>query len=387
MTVVQGACDPRFQGVRDAFEASFAAGHEVGAAVSVFHDGVKVVDLWGGVADQRSGAPWLEETPCLAFSCTKAVTATAALMLSERGQVDLDAPVSGWWDGFGRNGKEKTTGVHLLTHQDGLPAFDRPVTVEEAADPAAMAELLAGQAPVWEPGTAHGYHALTFGWLAGEIVRRHTGAPVGEFVRREISPDLWIGLDDAEIERAARLTATAGVPSGGDRPGVGASAELLHRLAEAYLDPASLLNRTLNNPGGSYNKPAVLRGGWPAAGMVTTARGLAGFYNDLLGGRFLKEETLRDAIRPRVAGADRVLLVNSSFGLGYMRPSNMFFTPKAGRATAFGHAGASGATGVADLEHGLALAYVPNLMRSDAITGDQRAFRLVEAAYHAITAS
>ncbi|GAA3195989.1 serine hydrolase domain-containing protein [Actinocorallia longicatena] len=382
MTVVDGQCDPAFQGVRDVFEKAFAEDRETGAAVAVFHEGRAVVDLWGGTADVRTGRAWERETPCLAFSCTKAVTATAALLLAERGTVDLAAPVDTWWEGYGRHGKRHTTGEHLLSHQSGLAAFARRVEAAEAADAGAMAELLADQSPEWEPGTAHGYHALTFGWTAGEIVRRHAGRSVGAFVRAEISPDLWIGATDAEIESAARLTTRQGVPGGGSRS-TEAAADLLRRLGEAYLDPESLFNRALNNPATSYNKPVVLRGGWPAAGMVTTARALAAFYDALIGGRILKEDTLRGAIRRRVEGPDRVMLVKSSFGLGYMRPSSMFFLPRRARETAFGHTGASGAIGVGDIEHGLAVAYLPNRM-GDPITGDQRALRVVEAAYAAI---
>src|SRR5262249_18637495 len=152
---------------------------------------------------------WQRDTPCLAFSCTKAVTAAAALLLAERGAYDLEAPVTSWWPEFGARGKEDATAEHLLSHQAGLPAFDRTVPAEEAHDPAAMAALLASQEPEWKPGTAHGYHALTYGWLAGEIVRRLSGHPVGEFVRTEIAGPrglgLHIGAPDEVIERAARL--------------------------------------------------------------------------------------------------------------------------------------------------------------------------------------
>ncbi|MDT7580246.1 MAG: hypothetical protein QOK35_1510, partial [Pseudonocardiales bacterium] len=170
--MVEGTCDPAFAGVRDAFAANLADGADLGASVAVYVDGRAVVDLWGGVADERAGRAWERDTRCVTFSCTKAVTATAALLLAERGAVSLDAPVTDWWPAYGAHGKDGTTGEHLLTHQEGLPAFDRTVSADEAADPAGMADQLAGQRPEWEPGTAHGYHAITFGWLAGELVRR-----------------------------------------------------------------------------------------------------------------------------------------------------------------------------------------------------------------------
>ncbi|GAB2807962.1 serine hydrolase domain-containing protein [Actinocorallia aurea] len=380
MGVVEGHCDPAFQAVRDVFEEQFAEGRQLGAAVAVTVGGRPVVDLWGGTADRRTGRAWERGTRCVAFSCTKAVTATAALLLAERGEVDLTAPVTGWWPEFGVRGKEETTGEHLLTHQGGLPAFDRPVSPEEAADPAAMAALLAAQAPEWTPGDGHGYHALTYGWLAGEIVRRHAGTTVGEFVRREFAPDLWIGAPPEVIAEAARLGGRP-VPSGGADPVARAkNDDLLHRMAEAYMDPTSRMNRALHNPRTSFNNPVVLAGGWPAAGMLAAPRDLAAFYDRLVRGEILKPETLADATRVRVHGPDRTLLVNTAFGLGYMRPNVNFRVPAEGRAAAFGHSGAGGSLGLGDPAAGLAFAFVPNLM-GDAIGGDLRSYELLKAAY------
>jgi CubicO group peptidase (beta-lactamase class C family) len=337
----------------------------------------------------------------VAFSCTKAVTATAALLLAERGAYDIDGPVAGWWPEYGEHGKEDTTAAQLLSHQAGLPAFARPVTAEEAADPAAMAAELAGQAPEWTPGTAHGYHAVTYGWLAGEIVRRLSGRSVGEFVREEFAGDLdlWIGAPDDIIERAAKLTAgrrpDAGAAGPDTAPAAGAdtpratdgpprrNADVLNRVATAYAQGDSLLNRALGNPApgkGGFNNPVVLRGGWPAAGMVTTPKGLAGHYRDLVAGRIVAPGTLHEALRPRVSGPDKVMLIDTAFGLGYMRPSMAFSTPRAAAESAFGHTGAGGSIGLGDIERGIGMAYVPNLMGAE-LSGDLRAYRLVEAVY------
>jgi CubicO group peptidase (beta-lactamase class C family) len=373
-----GKCDAAFGPVREIFDESLAGGGDLGAAVAVYLDGRCVVDLWGGIADERTGRRWERDTRCVTFSATKAVTATAALVLAERGAVTLGARVTEWWPEFGRAGKGDTTAEHLLTHQAGLPAFDRPLSVDEASDPVAMADHLAGQTPEWPPGTDHGYHALTFGWLVGELVRRHSGRTVGEFVREEFGPDLWLGVPAGSIGDLARIS--AGRPT--KAPDLPAPKPLVDRLVAASQDPASPLQRSTANPGASFNKPALLTAGWPAAGLVATARALAEFYSGLIGGAVLGRDRLDDAVRERVRGPDRTLVTESAFGLGFMRPSANMYLPPAARATAFGHPGASGALGLGDLDCGLALAYIPNLTRPG--LGDRRAYRLVEAVYAAL---
>lgn len=286
--VVDGWVDPAFQAVRDVFEGSFADGQNAGAAVAVFVDGRAVVDLWGGVADTRTKRLWNRDTPVVTFSCTKAVTATAALAVAEEVGLGWRERVTTWWPEYGAAGKEATTLADLVTHRAGLPAFDDAVSAAAAADPAAMAALLAGQRPVWEPGTEHGYHALTFGWLVGEFVRRHTGLTVGEYVRRHLGDELWIGAPPPVVEQAARV----GFPPEEDRrwtdPGP-IDADLVARMGRAFQDPGSLVMRASTNPVAAYNKPEVLAGGWPASGLVTTARALARFYRDLVGGACWRE--------------------------------------------------------------------------------------------------
>ncbi|MEV4112620.1 serine hydrolase domain-containing protein [Nonomuraea sp. NPDC049695] len=381
-------CDPRFSRVREVFERHLADGAELGAAFAVYLDGELVVDLWGGVADRHTGRPWEGDTPAFAYSCTKAITATVLLQLAERGLVDVSGAVADVWPEFAAKGKGTITVEHLLTHQSGLPVVEEPVPVAEFGDLAAIAARLADQAPLWEPGSAHGYHALSYGFLVGEVIRRITGKSVGELVAAEIAEplglELWVGAPDTVIARTARLKA-------GDRPraavteATGGVPDVLAEMAKAALDPQSLMNRSLANPGmhllkGGANHPDILRAGWPAAGVVTTARGLAGFYRSLIAGDLLRPETLRDAVRPRVDGPDRVLLLETSFGLGYMLPSMTFLMPS---QTAFGHSGLGGSLGMGDPGRGLAIGYVMNKM-ANAVSGNLRGLRLVQAVYDSL---
>ena len=382
--------------MREAFDANFVEPGEVGAAVAVVVDGQPVVDLWGGLADAHTEREWVRDTPVLVYSAIKGPTATCALMLWERGLLDLDAPVADVWPEFAAGGKQAVTTRHLLTHQAGLPVFDEPITFTECHDPDLVAARLAAQTPHWEPGTAHGYHPLTWGWLVGEVVRRVSGRTVGAMVSEELAEplglDLWVGLPPEREASLARLAAGRFDVSGmsPDDPGL--------TFLAAIMDTESLTFRAFANPPGqldveSFNAPELHQAEWPAANGIATARALATLYGELALDRILSSATLDEASRAQVSGPDKVLAVDTSFGLGYSLHSVM--TGPGGRsdrhssggspmtangAGSFGHEGAGGSVAFADRSKGLGFAYVMNQLTAS-LGADRRARRLVEAVY------
>ncbi|NEA02627.1 beta-lactamase family protein, partial [Streptomyces sp. SID10116] len=244
---VHGTVAPGYEPVRDAFVRNFGERGERGAAVTVYRDGRRVVDLWGGAKDVdgdvgAGGAPWERGTAQIVRSATKGVAAAVPLLLHQRGELDLDAPVGSYWPEFKARGKERVLVRHVLAHRAGVPALDRPLTPAEALDPDLGAAVVAAQAHFWVPGEDHGYHAQTYSWLVGELVRRVTGRPVGEWLAEEIARplglDLWLGLPEAEARRVGRLGRVE-APAG---PG-GLRMRPKRNVAEAYADAESLTRR------------------------------------------------------------------------------------------------------------------------------------------------
>jgi CubicO group peptidase (beta-lactamase class C family) len=378
---IGGEVDSGFEAVREAFEANFDERGDVGAACTVYLGGRKIVDLWGGVADEKTGREWDAGTLTLVYSTTKGVTAVMAAMLSERGQLDLDAPVAGYWPEFKAAGKEAVTVRQLLSHQAGLPAFAERLPRDDALAWAPAVEALAAQAPLWEPGSRHGYHAVTYGWLVGEVIRRVTGVSPGTYLAREVAGplglDLWIGLPEEEEPRVSRLIPAA-LPT---REEIAAMPpEQLARL-EAMADPDSLAQRALNptDPPFSFNSRNVHAAELPAANGIATARALAKLYAATLGEidgvRLLSDASVAAARVEQSAGPDAVLGVDSRFGTGFFLDSP--FCPMYGPSS-FGHAGAGGSLAFADPDSGVAFAYVMNQMQQ-ALAGDPRADALVSA--------
>lgn len=383
---VNGTVAEGFEPVREAFVRNFDTLGDRGAAVAVYRGGRKVVDLWGGTRDVDGTAPWERDTAQIVRSATKGVAAAALLMLAERGQLDLDAPVGHYWPEFKARGKERALVRHVLAHRAGVPVLDRPLTLAEAADPDTAAAAVAAQRPAWEPGTDHGYHAQTYSWLTGELVRRVTGRSIGAWIAEEIAAplglDLWVGLPDAEAGRVGRVAqvespATAGALR--TRP--------KRTVSEAYANPSSLTRRAFAaiTPQPDENDPAYLAAVLPASNGVATAEGLARFYASLIGEvdgvRLLSEGTVESARSEQSAGTDRVLVVNTRFGLGYMLHGSA--SPLLGDGS-FGHPGRGGALGFADPESGIALGYVTNGFRKS-VTADPRPQALVRAVRTALS--
>lgn len=393
MEAVAGWTATGFEGVREVFERNFAAGLEVGAAFSAYHRGRKVVDLWGGIADQATGRPWEEDTVILVFSTTKGVTAICANKLADEGHLDVDAPVVRYWPEFGRNGKEDIPVSYLLSHQAGLAWVDGELTPEEALSWEPVIEALQNQHPNWHPGSAHGYHATTFGWLVGEVIRRVAGRSVGTYLRDEIAGplglDLWIGLPEEQESRVATLISM--LPEGmsvdalanpGDDP--------VLQMMSQFLGPQSSLGRALFAPGGALTDQAI----WnsrpmraaevPAANGVTDARSLARLYAACLGEvdgiRLIGPEQLTRATTQFTEGPNTVLMdLDIQFGLGFMLRSDFLAL---GGPRSFGHFGAGGSVGWADPDAELTFGYVMNRMDMG-FTGDTRSINLVNACYDA----
>ncbi|WP_327403417.1 beta-lactamase family protein [Streptomyces sp. NBC_01288] len=379
---VNGMVAEGFEPVRDAFVRNFEARGDRGAAVTVYRHGHRVVDLWAGTKDVDGTAPWQQDTAQIIRSATKGVAAAVLLLLAQRGELDLDAPVGEYWPEYKAAGKEHTLVWHLLAHRAGVPVLDRPLTPEQAADPVLSAAAVAAQAPAWAPGTDHGYHAQTYSWLTGELVRRVTGRSIGEWIADEIAgpvgTDLWVGLPASSADRVGRVAqleaATTDASALRTRP--------KRSVSEAYANPDSLTRRAFGaiTPMPDENDPAYRAAELPASNGIATADGLARVYASLIGEvdggvRLFTPATVQLARTERSSGPDRVLVITTRFGLGYMLHGSA--SPLLAE-TSFGHPGRGGALGFADPESGIAFGYVTNGFRKS-VTADPRAQALVRA--------
>ncbi|MGW6205362.1 serine hydrolase domain-containing protein [Streptomyces sp. NPDC055089] len=377
---IHGHCDERFAAVRSAFEANFRERDELGAAVTVLVDGQPVADLWGGWADGARTRPWEQDTLVNVWSTTKGPVALCAHILVDRGLLDLDAPVAAYWPEFAAAGKEDVRVRHLLSHRAGLAGLRAPHTLAELYDWELTTARLAATEPWWEPGTRSGYHALTYGFLVGEVVRRVSGLLPGEFLRQEVTGplgiDFTVGLPEKEAARVAELV----VPKA-DRARQAALFAQMEPVAVASL---------LNPPTGAAaaNTAEWREAEIPAANGHGTARAVASLYGILAGRgssgglRILSEEAAervregQGSCRDLVLGAGFVHETEIALGLWLSGPDASYGP----NPRAFGHDGAGGSCGLADPENKVALGYVMNRMGPH-IANDPRKTALVEAVY------
>ncbi|MEV7466819.1 serine hydrolase domain-containing protein [Streptomyces kronopolitis] len=384
MTTINGEVAARFEPVREAFAANFDRHGDIGAAVCVYHHGQPVVDLWGGIADPDTRRPWQRDTLQLVYSATKGATATAAHLLAQRGVLELDAPVAKYWPEFAANGKAEIPVRWLLSHQAGLVALDQPVPLADALAWQPMADALAAQRPLWTPGTAHGYHGRTWGWLVGEVILRVSGRTLGRFFADEIATplglDFFIGLPASERDRVSQMVHQQPEVDLTAMPTESIPEELREQVA-AWRDPNSFSNRAyqVTEPAAiDFNSPEVQAAELPASNGISTARSLTRMYAAVIGEvdgvRLLTPETLASATREQASGTDEVLVAPSRFSSGYMLPTET--NPMIG-PNSFGHTGRGGSLGFADPEHGIAFGYAMNHIIGG--SDDTRASSLVDA--------
>jgi CubicO group peptidase (beta-lactamase class C family) len=372
VSLLQGEVSPGFEEVASEFEKNFAQREEVGAACAVYHEGRKVVDLWGGYRDREALAPWERDTLVLVFSATKGISALTVALAHSRGLIAYDEKVATYWPEFAQNGKENVTVRQLLGHQAGLCAIDEPLNPQVLADLDAVASILARQRPAWEPSTRHGYHHLSLGLYEGELIRRTDlqHRSLGRFFQDEIATPLglefYIGLP-SEVTHSKVATIE----------GFTALQMLLHMntmpagMVLGYMNPRSLTRRTFGNPKlrspSDFNRPEYRRVELPAGNGIGQVRSMAKAYGVFAAGNHelgIDEDTLKALTAPptppSLGSRDEVLKTDMSYSLGFNRPSKAFRFGSSGKT--FGTIGAGGSFGFADPQAQVGFAYAPNKM-------------------------
>ena len=369
--LVAGYADEGYGKVADVFRRNMVSGQEVGAAVAVYREGVKVVDLWGGFRDGFTKAPWQQDTLVNMFSTTEGVSALAVAVAASRGLLSYDARVADYWPEFAQGSKDAITVRQLLAHQAGLPVIDAPLTLHDLADPTRLSAILAAQAPSWVPGSRHGYQGVTLGWYESELIRRTDpfGRSLGQFFAQEVAEPLglefYIGLPaSVDRGRVARLHCTT------------RREMLLHlntlppRFVAALLNPFSLSARAFNSVKGvrgfdDFNREEVRVVEIPAANGIGTVRSVAKAYGSVATGGVelgvspdVLGDLQRSATPPTAGPHDRVLRVDTTFSLGFIKPFPRFIFGSSDNA--FGTPGGGGSFGFADPDTGTAFAYAMN---------------------------
>ena len=395
---VQGHCDPRFAKVREVFEERVPK-HEVGASIAFTLNGESVVDLWGGYKDKAHTEVWDRDTIANTYSTTKGMTALVAHRLVEQGKIDLDAPVANYWPEFAAAGKQEVPVRWLLSHQVGLPAVRETLPSETLYDWDAMCAALAATEPWWTPGTKHGYHPVTYGFLVGEVIRRASGKTVGELFRQDVAEplgaDFHIGLPESEHGRVSDMIGSIAPPktdakTESGKPAIrikGPMADFMRDMA----DPSTMVGAAFNNPrirSGAHNTKEWRNAEIPAANGHGNARALARIYGALACGgevdgiRLLDPESITRARTEQVSGPDATLAsMPMRYGLGYMLRSD--FMPLSPNESAFGHPGAGGSIGMADPETGVGFGFVMNKM-SQGLVGGPTGFAVLKAFFEAL---
>lgn len=383
-----GESDPRFGEVRSEFVRNFVERGEVGASVCVIVEGRAVVDLWGGIADRHTNAPWERDTIGVVWSCTKGAVALCAAILMARGLLDLDTPVTEYWPEFGQAGKDHIPVRWLLTHQAGLPAIREPLPPGGLLDWDRVVSTLAAEAPFWEPGTRQGYHALTFGHLVGEVVRRVAGKPLADFFRDEVAGprglDFHLGLPESEEGRVAPNIRADPVPAG-EVPW-----RFVTRMSE---DPTSIQALIIRNTGlrpGEQDSRGAHAAVLPSAGGITNARALAGMYAAVAQGELIDADTRTLLGTVQSASAvDATLLVGMRWGLGFAKSADNRAGPPGAQdsmilsESAFGHPGMGGSLGFVDPPLRLAFGYTMN-KQGRGVLLNPRGQSLVDAVYRSL---
>ncbi len=375
MAETDGTFDEQFAGVRDALAHTLDSGLDVGASVAVVVDDQLVVDVWGGWADEAKTVPWARDTITNVWSSTKTMCNLCALILADRGELDLHGPVARYWPEFAQSGKSRVEVRHLLGHTAGLSAWAEPVKAEDLYDWDRMCDLLAAQEPWWEPGTASGYHALTQGFLVGEVVRRITGQSLGSFFAKEVAgplgADFHIGLPPGNDARVANV-----IPP--------------PPLAVEGLDPDSVAARTLSNP--ALDAAVAWTDGWrraeiPAANGHGNARSVVAVQSAVAQGgeargvRLLSEKGCAAIFEEQARGTDLVLGIPLRIGMGYgINGGELPLGPNP-RTCFWG--GWGGSVVVVDLDARMTVAYMMNRM-GEGTVGDVRGYSIVMAAYAAL---
>lgn len=371
-TPLGGTCSARFDPLRELFAAKLESGEDLGASLALNIDGEMVVDLWGGWADEARTAPWTENTIANVFSTTKTMTALAALVLVDRGELDLDASVARYWPEFAARGKAGIKVRHLLSHTSGVSGWEQPITLEDVYDWDKSTALLAAQAPWWEPGTASGYHMLTYGHLIGEVIRRITGLRLGEFfaahVAGPLGADFHIGLPPSEFHRVTKV-----VPPPPEPP---AEPTALPQFDPTQMDANSVAFKTWTNPAMPLDYSWTE--GWRRADIGAAnghgnARSAARLQSavacggEVDGVRLLSPQTIDRIFEVQSNGIDLVLGFPVKWGIGYSLPAE-------GRVCAWG--GTGGSTVIIDVDRRITFAYVMNKMAPAAVIAPALAERV-----------